>query len=460
MERRKDMKHYRKNRALVWAALLAIGLTALVGCSKSYPGVHYDEMDGSMIGSQETFDSVPILLTFNAPELNFATRGLGPIDQSYPRWAKEQVRFYVFAFQAPNFAAPNASRIDYRVTHAQDANMCLVDGTAENAIGHGKAVRLSNTGDNDLLDGSLTWAGDVCYYNNEHQDYKYHFFAYNIDDARLLTNTVQRTKDSITLELEVDGTQDLIYSVARPAYTEDELEHMSGEDFKSIFEKGIDNYVYSTMLGHRNIHPNFRMKHSMVRFNFNMKQGDNAAENIYIEDIILYATHRGRFTVAHQDTTRLGFIAMGDTVAYHLPERIETGDEDRSYSFTPVIGPEAEGFVNQYSFALTDEDRIPVGTDILLPPQLDYKLQLKCKQVERLEDGSEGREFLFSPIYTLSSPTKAQGETFKPGCLYTVNITVYGLQPITLQASNLHWEAYKDTIIVDDEMPELAPLTD
>lgn len=459
------MKRHFGNIALVWMAALAIGFTALVGCSKSYPGVHYDEMDGSMIGSQETFDSIPILLTFNAPDLTFATRGLGPIDQNYPRWAKEKVTFYVFAFQAPNFAAPNASRIDYRVTHAQDANMCLVDGTDDkpiNVTGHGKAVILSSTGDNASLDGALGWkAWDYpSYYNNEHQDYKYHFFAYNIDDARLLTNTVQRTKDSITLELEVDGTQDLIYSVARPTYTEDEMKHMSGEDFKSIFERGIDNYVYSTMLGHRNIHPNFQMKHSMVRFNFNMKQGDNAAENIYIEDVILYATRQGRFTVAHKDTTHLGFTAMGDTVAYHLPERIETGDSDGSYTITPVIGTEAEGFVNQYSFALTDEDFMPVGTDILLPPQLDYKLQLKCKQVLKFEDGRDEQDFFFSPVYSLMSPNKARGETFKPGCLYTVNITVYGLQEISLQASNLHWEVYKDTIIIDDEMPELAPLAD
>ena len=453
------MKHRSNSIALVWMALLAIGLTIAAGCSKSYPGVEYDEDDGSMIGSQETFDSVPILLTFNAPELNFTTRGLGPIDQGYPRWAKEQVRFYVFAFQAPNFAQPNASRIDYRVTYAQDPNMCLVDSTGVNEYGHGKAVKLSSTGDNDVLDGSLFWTGDQVYYNNEHQDYKYHFFAYNLDDARLLTKPAKRTKDSITFELEVDGTQDLIYSVARPAYTEEELENMSGEDFKTLFKDGkFEHYVYSTMLGHRNIHPNFRMKHSMVRFNFNMKKGDNAAENIYIEDIILYATHQGHFTVAHKDTTRLGFIAMGDTVPYHLPERIETGNGDGSYSFTPTLGDEAAGFVNQYSFRLTDEERMPVGTDILLPPQLDYKLQLKCKQVERLPDGSDGREFLFSPVYTLSSPTKDKGETFKPGCLYTVNITVYGLQEITLQASGMHWEAYKDTIIIDDEMPELAPI--
>ena len=79
------MKHRSNSIALVWMALLAIGLIIAAGCSKSYPGVEYDEDDGSMIGSQETFDSVPILLTFNAPELNFTTRGLGPIDQGYPR---------------------------------------------------------------------------------------------------------------------------------------------------------------------------------------------------------------------------------------------------------------------------------------------------------------------------------------------------------------------------------------
>ena len=442
------MKHRSSSIALVWMALMAIGLTIAAGCSKSYPGVHYDEVDGSMIGSQETFDSVPILLTFTAPELNFTTRGLGPIDQSYPRWAKEQVRFYVFAFQAPNFAQPNASRIDYRVTHAQDQNMCLVDSSdAVNELGHGKAVRLSSTGDNDVLDGSLIWTGDEAFYNNEHQDYKYHFFAYNIDDARMLTKPALRTKDSIVFELEVDGTQDLIYSVARPAYTEDELENMSGEDFKSIFEKGIDNYVYSTMLGHRNIHPNFHMKHSMVRFNFNMKKGDNAAENIYIEDIILYATHQGRFTVAHKDTTRLGFTAMGDTVAYHLPERIESGKGDGSYAFTPTLGDEAAGFVNQYSFRLTDEDRISVGSDIMLPPQLDYKLQINCRQVIKSEDGRE-TDFFFRPVYSLS---QTDGKPFKPGCLYTVNVTVYGLWGIQLHATGMDWTQYKDTINVDTE---------
>ena len=65
-----------------------------------------------------------------------------------------------------------------------------------------------------------------------------------------------------------------------------------------------------------------------------------------------------------------------------------------------------------------------IGADIMLPPQHYYKLKLKCKQVLTLQDGTK-KDHFFSPVYKLASPIA--GKTFTAGCLYVVNITVYGL---------------------------------
>lgn len=451
------MKTYGKRIKLFGLGVASLCLALLAaGCSKSYPGVEYDEPDDMMLSSQERFDSIPILLTFNAPELSFVTRGVGPIDRDFPDWAKSKTRFYIFAFQAPNHAFTDGNSISYKETMSSnnpDKNACLVDGTGENTVGHGKAARFSTTGNNTEFDGNLSWVGDPCFYNQTHQDYKYNFFAYSIDDA-VLNGTVKRDKDSVYMDLTLDGTQDIISGIARPSSWESVLDRYKDpntgiyySEVQDIVRNGVDNYTYSTMLGHRNIHPDFQMKHELVRFQFNLKKGDEAAENIYVEDIILSATHQARFTVAHKDTTRIGLVAKGDTVEHHLPELIPaTADSDPYY--TPTMGEGAAGFENQYSFGLTDAEKMSIGADIMLPPQHYYKLKLKCKQVLVLQDGTT-KEYFFSPVYRLASPV--EGKTFTAGSQYVVNITVYGLQEIRLNASGMSWTKVEEEVDIDEE---------
>ena len=119
------MKTYGKRIKLFRLGVASLCLVLLTaGCSKSYPGMEYDELDEIMIGSQETFDALPILLAFNEYELDFTTRAIGPIDPAFtdPKYMSENSRFYLYAFREPNHVL--ADQADYSRTYATDMNNC------------------------------------------------------------------------------------------------------------------------------------------------------------------------------------------------------------------------------------------------------------------------------------------------------------------------------------------------
>lgn len=472
------MKHHSYSKAFMWAALLAAGLTALVGCSKSYPGVKYDEHYGEMIGSQETFDSIPILLTFSTPQLNFVSRALGPVDDalSSAEWLSEHAKFYCFAYQAENHAWQGQT--DFSQTSIDDPHHCLVDGYykqdeygAAEKPEHGKELKLylGYSGSEAGLDGSFDWAqingrDAMAYYSLEHQEYKYNFYTYYYDDAKQV-GPVHRDKDSIWFDLEFDGRHDLITGVARPAYSESEKSHLEGEYNKELLADFVSrkaNYVYSSKLGHRGIHPNFRVQHSMVRFTFNVNKAAEAAENVTVKDISIVAPYKGRFVVAHKDTTKLGLRPALYTEAnidtFHLPERVFLEDSDIPEAYAYRTNPRDNHTGLTYGKYNTKEygmkEPFPVGADLLLPPMTVYPLTIICERpIKKMLPNGTITEVIteYKGRYDLAL-NERKDKLFEPGKSYAVNISIYGLESIALGVSGFKWGYGGDVNVGEEDL--------
>lgn len=435
-----------RNIATSWMGWACACLVLTTGCNESYPGIQYEESD-EVTGNVESSDSLPIMLTVNAPQLSFATRGTGAIDEENSIWKTEQTRFYVYAFLANNNFYDGPTDYTRHATNPQN-DFCLVD---DPATGHGRMVRFERTGDATDADGGLEWAdGDgKVYYNYTHQDYKYDFFLYHIDDATV--SNFNRQQDEISFDVEIDGTQDIISGVASPSGSDIErLENESNKEF--LYDlKNEQNYVYSTLLAHRGVHPNFKVRHELVRFRFFIKKGDEMAGDISIRDIIIHGNDKARFTVAAQDAEKVGldFAAYPKhTRDFHLPEKSVSADGSISYTPTDATGINPEKYdLKQMNVG----EMTQIGDDLLMASQCSYMLTLRCQQ--KIIQNGEDVIRTFSPVYTLSLQDTPD-IPLTPGALYNVNISVYGLQEIQIQTEGLEWKKGHDINLDDEEMTD------
>ena len=445
IEIKDKMKTVRKHGGPLVGAACAF-LVLATGCKESYPGIQYEESD-EVTGNVESSDSLPIMLTVNAPQLSFATRGTGAIDEENSEWKTRQTRFYVYAFLGNNefYNGP----VDYtqHATNPQNDH-CLVD---DPVTGHGRLVRFERTGGVTDADGALEWAdgGERVYYNYTHQDYKYDFFLYHLDDA--FVSNFSRQRDEISFDVEIDGTQDIISGIASPSASDIErLENETNKDF--LYDiRGEQNYVYSTLLAHRGVHPNFKVQHELVRFRFFIKKGDEMAGDISISDIIIHGSDKARFTVAAQDAEKVGldFAAYPKhTRDFHLPEKNVSADGSISYTPTDATGITPEKYDLK---RMNVGEMVQIGDDLLMAPQCSYMLTLRCQQ-KIIQNGEEVIR-TFSPLYTLSLQDTPD-VPLTPGSLYNVNISVYGLQEIQIQTEGLEWKKGHDINLDDEEMTD------
>ena len=110
-------------------------------------------------------------------------------------------------------------------------------------------------------------------------------------------------------------------SLAKPRQESDIIEILDKESEKSLLSDR-NEYIYSTIFGHRGIHPVFDMRHELVRFKFIIHGGDEAASNITLNDIYMESKYKALFTVASENELELGlnFNISTDYKKFHLQE--------------------------------------------------------------------------------------------------------------------------------------------
>ena len=429
------------------ACLIAL---LLIGCKSDYPHIEY-EGDLSDVTYENIESPVPIIVAVNDPIYVSYTRGVGAFEDfkegadSDEKWVGAD--FYVYAFYSPNgLPGTPQSAVDYKSSMGSGSEdmppFCLVDDALEGGLGHGRHARLDKN-----RESFLHWINDdKIYYNKTHQQCRYKFFAYYLDDAVDFSKRPDRTSDCVTYDIKIDGTQDLMCGYAVP--TESQIETLIKSGEKDIVNN-IKALAYSTITGNRDLFPIFQMKHKLAHLKFYVKAGstngiiDTEAANVEITNISIVAQTKGKFTVAADDETNMRATFSGDTETLYMP--IENAEGK-------VVPGTEDGF-DSYISPSTDGREKEIGAGFLLPESNSYKLKLHCRQLKYNEDGTKQldehgnhKAINYTVMYTLN----LKDDLFRAGYKYEITVHVYGHQKIQLGLGEVTWSD-GGKIEVDDE---------
>lgn len=268
---------------IICTSLLA---TLFVGCNIDYP-----EKDFFGYMHQAVFDNgslrIPVLVA---------------MDDAQDMVGEElDSAFYVYAFYTPTGVEGAPEVVDYR-----SKTDCLVGDSAG-----GKKVRLGID-----VSSILQWEDDeMPHYNSANSLYSYKFFAYYVGDAVKEGTKLQRGADSVAYEIEIDGTQDLMCSVAAPT-----------EKQKSKLE-GSSLLPYSAETGYWGVYPTFTMEHQLVTLQFLLQSGSAEASRVCVRNL----PYRGVFVVAADDVTKMGVDFTAETTDFI----VSLGEEKTARCFLP-----------------------------------------------------------------------------------------------------------------------------
>ena len=345
-------------------------------------------------------------------------KGQGAID-SDTKEAWEDASIYVFAFKRD-------LQTSFSVTSQEDSEWCLHDGTgAEMGSLAGNKERIG------MLDSYVAWEGinRKIYYPQSNQPYD--FYGYYIDDIPVEQEKITRTDDAVQIEVEIDGTQDLMTSKAE--LTDDQLyrEDLTDEDRLDIL-----NYSYSAYTAKRNIQPVMYFKHHLARLRFELYPGRVEANEVYVDSITVRSKDRAIFTVAHKADDRMGVDFSMDSTYTFLSLREEDGSRLRRDTYHT-------DYTGDYNLPLYERDGVQVGGSLLVAPDTQYEAHIYLK-----ERGKGNNSMVYT--YENVVPITCNEGVFEAGKQYTVRIGVYGMMEVDVGVEIVPW-GYGGSITIDQE---------
>ena len=479
--------------------LTLVAAISLVACSESYPGLLYDE-SGSKATNTEGLDSanlVPLYVYVNKQSFftvtatpgdgqlpSGVTRGIGsfqpitsPTDEKgnpIVYTEEDSLRYYqtnfrLFAFRDGRYATTGSA---YPAELANDPDMTWTL-LAEDGSGHRDEEKL-----NCLVDGYSYYAGLSSHLDNNsglapevknplcygtYQDVGYNFFAYVSDDLEASGSTVHRTRDSIYYDVTLNGTQDVMCGYA-PKLTAEVLDERYSQVELTPAERSrvLNIGNYSTYAAHRNIDPYVDVFHMLTRLQFRAYPGDETATGTTIDSIYVEAPNKGKFIVAHRDPTKVGLYLDTIPGRYYLHEKPEIVDSVQADSTTrrmlrnSVMMP-AGKYKAEWKDAywidkaahkavpIFERDHIDVGASMMLPQSPEFVITICSTYID-----ATGGSHVMKSHYRVTAGSlgdnpdnwdeATQQYVFKRARYYTINLAVYGLQPIQVIGNIEAWK--------------------
>ena len=314
-------------------------------------------------------------------------------------------------------------------------------GDAQFAI-NGEAATAPAGTEGATVTSTLAWAtADKHFYYDGNN--LYDFYGCHVDDAATEAMTIPTDPDydfataGFSVSVTIDGTQDLM--VAMP---DKESDRTAG---------GVDSEVtttdnlYSAWSSRRGVKPNLVFKHVLTRLTFQAKCGNATAyetgKEVYITSVqVKSVKNKGTLTIIPTDGNQQGFTASTvdtDVIDFSLmkaPSAPDTSKELETFEKVEIEGTK-------------DDDFAQIGVPMMLVPGTEYEIVISTEQnadgsgdIDANEKGSITQKI-----------NVADG--FVAGKNYNVNITVYGLEEISIDATLTAWEAGEDIDIDPDELP-------
>ena len=318
--------------------------------------------------------------------------------------------FYVYAFNKDGLTTLAA-------TNARDSIMCLIDGTVddpESLMGR-KAVWNPETEFVEWESGD----GPIYYPMGEGAGHIYNFFAYYLDDMEVENSDFHRTDDEIQIDIDIDGSQDIMSSKAAP--TEEQLMHI--KDHKELVYMLYSSYGYYTAT--RGLHPNFIFGHHLVKLDFKLVPGGTpgSTKNVTVEKIEVVSKHKGRFTVADTKTESTLRIDFEEDM-----KELQLKESDGS-EFIPRL-------VTTYQDGAVVDGVVDDMGSLLVAPDDEYTLLITLSETD--ENDSQIHD-PYPLVRSLTYVTSEGQKSFEAGDEFLVTLTIYGKMDVRVSTDMLNW---------------------
>lgn len=313
-------------------------------------------------------------------------------------------------------------------------------GDAQFAINGEAATAPAGTA-GETVTSTLAWtATDKHYYYDGNNVYD--FYGCHVDDAATEAMTIpggtNLAEKGFSVPVTINGTQDLM--VAMPNKESDRT--AEGVDQEQVTNT---DYLYSAWSSRRGVKPNLVFKHVLTRLTFKAKCGDASApaQPVKITSIqVTGAISDGTLTVIPANSGTQGFVAGATTANFAL--------------MGPDLDPKTQKLANFSGKDITNtgdgaDAFQQIGVPMMLVPGEKYTIVINTEQnmdgtgdIEENEKGTITKEVTF-----------AGG--FVAGKNYNINITVYGLQEIAVDATLTAWEEGGNIDIDPDDINPPTP---
>ena len=325
----------------------------------------------------------------------------------------------------------------YELSAKEDSLLCLIDGSLDDPESIMGREAMWNP-ESNLIDWKEN-AKPVFYPTGEALGLTYDFFAYYVDDMELKNEDFHRTQNSVEVDIEIDGSQDIMSAVAVAA--EDELWFGTEDSREYAYRKECTYSYYTAQLG---IHPRFIFKHHLTKLDFRILPGVTLGLNkeIKVEKIEVRSKNKGKFVVAHKNHNHVG-NNMG---VFFKGEK------------TNLALKEGDGSVFQPRTMITGSNQVS-GTEIndlsslLVAPDTEYSLFVT------LSEFRDGRQVAYSvrnemTIY-LGNGNDLDAPGFEAGNEYLITLTIHGSMDVEVNTELIQWRDSGDVEYDADE--ELRP---
>lgn len=426
------IKHLKK---IGW---LGLCLGVMTSCRQSYPEVYLENEGVDNPNQEVTNDGVPIMLSLSDPSYSIIARGTGPFqgietsEDALEKWLNS--KFYVYAFLSNNheYTGPLDYSADEQI-EGHGTPFCLVND---------RPVRMTATRE-------WEWVPDAngntpqLYYSMSHQNYKYNFFCYYLDNAQVFGTKKEQTK--LTKVIGIDGTQDLVSAYGKP--TAEQIEAIEqDEDFKYLAAHWED-LIYSTRTGHRGIVPVLHTRHEMAKFQFALQGESDMAKEISVCAIKISTPVHGDFVVASD-------YAYGVTPKLG----ITWNESEREDLFVPTSYQNEFGYTKDMAanifnpyIPVTSGEIKNVGVPLILPPIRSFDITIYYS-INAAEGSMQTTNY--SNVTLGNDETTGEPRNFEAGKEYTIVLKVYGPQPVGdfMIKTGLGWDDGGDITLPEDHM--------
>lgn len=291
--------------------------------------------------------------------------------------------------------------------------------------------------------GSLSWGttdNKPKYYPSNSVAY-HDFFAYYIDDAT--TTAVTEEEIEIQAADEGAGTPAVMQKVKKVDFEID-----GSQDLMSGWASTEAGFNQKT--AREGTVPSITMKHLLTRFKFNVVAGKGSSDGLSITRIAIKSKATGNMIVAYDLGD--GKVAPQELIEFSGVEKeLALAGLDKDNAIVLATFNNESGSINY----------APVDNSLMVQPGLtEYEMLIDVLQKFNTQNPLEGdkkyegqvtKNYTIKMADVLSGESKlGEGAKAAAGTSYNVNIQVFGLNEIKVEASLTPWENGGDVDAVED----------